>query len=84
MTTNPLLEEIWNTKARLGAESGGDVHAFCQQVRHWSANHLPEDFKIQDASEIRGMFARQQMNSELLLREDSPPYVVKKGKTEGA
>ena len=35
MITNPLLEEIWAVKDRLNAESGGDIHVFCQQLRDW-------------------------------------------------
>ena len=48
MITNPLLEEIWAVKDRLNAESGGDIHVFCQQLRDWSAKNLPRNMVVCD------------------------------------
>jgi hypothetical protein len=53
MTNNPLLEEIWAIKDRLDAESGGDIHVFCEQVRNWSAKNLPQNMIVRDPAELR-------------------------------
>ena len=83
MNTNPLLEEIWNTKARLDADAGGDLHVLCEQTQHWSALHLPQGFALQSASEIRQLLAQQQSQTEPLLREESPPYPATPPKRDG-
>lgn len=59
MNSNPLLEEIWAVKDHLNAESGGDIHVFCQQVRDWSAKNLPPNMVVCDPSELRTLLAKQ-------------------------
>jgi len=68
--TNPLLEEIWAIKDRLDAESGGDIHVFCEQLHAWTAEHLPEGVVLHDPEEIRSRLAGEAP----LLREKPPEY----------
>ena len=79
MITNPLLEEIWATKARLDAESGGDIHVFCQQLREWSAKNLPERMVICDPAEVRGLVGKKEAAASLVLREEPPEGGEKQG-----
>lgn len=78
MNTNPLLEEIWAIKHRLDAESGGDIHVFCQQLRDWSAKNLSERTVICDPAELRALLAKQEAEESLVLREEPPEYGEKK------
>ena len=78
MITNPLLEEIWAIKDRLDAESGGDIHVFCQQLRDWSAKNLPERMVVCDPAELRALRAKQEAEESLVLREEPPEYGKKK------
>lgn len=78
MITNPLLEEIWAIKDRLDAESGGDIHVFCQQLRDWSAKNLPERMVICDPAELRALLAKKEAEESLVMREEPPESVEKK------
>ena len=70
MNTNPLLEELWAIKDRLDAESGGDIRVFCNQLRAWSAEHLPSGIILCDPKDIRaGLSAETSM-----VREAAPEY----------
>jgi hypothetical protein len=78
MITNPLLEEIWSVKDRLNAESGGDIHVFCQQLREWSAKNLPRNMAVCDPAELRALLAKEDLEDSLILREEPPEYRRKK------
>lgn len=74
MITNPLLEELWAVKDRLNAESGGDIHVFCQQLRDWSAKNLPRNMVVCDPAGLRALLAKEAPEDSLILREDPPEY----------
>jgi|GEM_PF-2312247 len=74
MNTNPLIEEIWATKARLQTESGGDIHVFCQQLREWSANNIPKNMILYDPLQLRILLAKEEEVGVLVLREAPPRY----------
>jgi hypothetical protein len=78
MITNPLLEEIWAVKDRLNAESGGDIHVFCQQLRDWSAKNLPRNMVVCDPAGLRALLANEELEDSLILREDPPENGRKK------
>lgn len=78
MITNPLLEEIWAVKDRLNAESGGDIHVFCQQLRDWSAKNLPRNMVVCDPAGLRALLVNEEPEDSLILREDPPEYGRKK------
>jgi hypothetical protein len=78
MITNPLLEEIWAIKDRLNAESGGDIHVFCQQLRDWSAKNLPDRMFICDPKELRAVLAKKEEAEALVLREEPRDHGTKK------
>jgi len=78
MITNPLLEELWAVRDRLNAESGGDIHVFCQQLRDWSAKNLPRNMVVCDPAALRALLAKEAPEDSLILREDPPEYGRKK------
>lgn len=78
MIKNPLLEEIWAVKDRLNAESGGDIHVFCQQLRDWSAKNLPRNMVVYDPAGLRALLVNEEPEDSLILREDPPENGRKK------
>jgi len=77
VTSNSILEEIWAVKELLEVKAGGDIHVFCEQTRDWSANHLPQGIAISSLAEVRKMLAENEGVTNLMLREEPPPYGVK-------
>jgi hypothetical protein len=67
--TNPILEELWQTKDDLAREAEDDVNRICENTRRWAAAHPHSGPKVKDAAELRAWLARQE-ESELVVRED--------------
>lgn len=68
--TNSILEEVWAVKDRLGEESGGNIHVFCQQARDWALKGLPCGIDVRSPSEFRGHFDDKDLRVKLVLREE--------------
>lgn len=68
--TNSILEEVWAVKNRLGEESCGNIHVFCQQARDWTLKGLPCGIDVRSPSEIRGHFDDKDLRVKLVLREE--------------
>jgi hypothetical protein len=75
--TNPILEELWQTKDALAREAGDDVARICENTRRWAAAHPHSGPAVKDAAELRAWLARQEESELLAAREDLPPYGVK-------
>lgn len=57
MNTDPILQEIWDIKDRLAAESGYDINRFVQQLREWSAAHPHNGPVVHSPEELRRFIA---------------------------
>ncbi len=76
--TNPILEELWQTKDALAREAGDDVARICENTRCWAASHPHSGPVVKDAAELRAWLARQEKRELLVVREDTPPYGIQK------
>jgi hypothetical protein len=74
MTTNPILEELWQTKDALAREAGDDVARICENTRRWAAAHPHSGPVVKDAAELRAWLARQEEPEWSVVRENQPPY----------
>lgn len=76
MEADPILQEIWDIKDRLAAESGYDINRFVQQLREWSAAHPHNGPVVHNAQELRQLIAEQERQraeqSALALNEEPP------------
>jgi hypothetical protein len=72
--TNPILEELWQTKDALAREAGDDVARICENTRRWAATHPHSGPVVKDAAELRAWLARQEEPELSMVREDMPPY----------
>ena len=75
---NPLLEEIWEIKDRLVAESGNDLHVFCEQLRAWTAAHPHPGLVVRSLEELQAWREEKEREETLVLREEPPAYGAKK------
>lgn len=76
MKTNPILEEVWQIKDRLAAESGYDVDRFFEQLRTWSAEHPHSGRIVHSTEELRQLVAekeRQRAVASPMVLNDQPP-----------
>lgn len=46
MRSNPLLEEIWETRREFDRLAGGDLDELCRQTRAWAEANLPPESLI--------------------------------------
>jgi hypothetical protein len=60
MQSNPILQEVWDIKDRLAAESGYDINRFVQQLREWSAAHPHNGPVVRNAGELRQLIAEKE------------------------
>lgn len=74
MTTNPILEELWQTKDALAREAGDDVARICENTRRWAVAHPHSGPVVKDAAELRAWLARQEEPELSVVRENQPPY----------
>ncbi len=72
--TNPILEELRQTKDDLAREAGDDVARICENTRRWAAAHPHSGPVVKDASELRAWLARQEESELSVVREDTPPH----------
>lgn len=72
MKADPILQEVWDIKDRLAAESGYDIRRFCEQLHAWSEAH-PElvGRAVKNAEEIHQYYEDQDARS-LIVREEPP------------
>lgn len=74
MKADPILQEIWDIKDRLAAESGYDINRFVQQLREWSAAHPHNGPVVRNAEELRQLIAERErkLADNVALREEPP------------
>ena len=53
MKTNPIFEELWQTKDDLAREAGEGVARSCENTRRWAAANLHSGPVVGDAAELR-------------------------------
>jgi hypothetical protein len=74
LKTNPILEELWQTKDALAREAGDDVAHICENTRRWAASHPHCGPVIKDAAELRAWLVRQEERELSVVRKEPPPY----------
>jgi hypothetical protein len=67
MKTNPILEEIRQTKDDLAREAGYDTHAFFRELRRWSHEHPHEGPVLRGAEELRRFAAVEEERRRSLM-----------------
>lgn len=72
--TNPILEELWQTKDDLAREAGDDMDRICENTRRWAAAHPHSGPVVKDEAELRAWLAKQEKSELLAVREDPQPY----------
>ena len=73
MTTNPLLEELWQVKDDLAREAGYDLDRIFAELR--AAEARQPGPLIRTADELRSYVAEQEHRHEatVALKEEAPP-----------
>ena len=74
MKSNPIFEELWQTKDDLAREAGDEVNRICENTRRWAAAHPHSGPVVKDAAELRAWLARQEEPEFSVVREDTPIY----------
>ena len=72
--TNPIFEELWQTKDDLAREAGDDVARICENARRWAAAHPRSGPVVKDAAELRAWLAGHEEPELSVVREGAPPY----------
>jgi hypothetical protein len=72
--TNPIFEELWQTKDDLAREAGDEDARICENTRRWAAAHPHSGPVVKDAAELRAWLARMEEPELSVVREDMTPY----------
>lgn len=75
MKADPIWQEVWDIKDRLGAEAGYDVDRFVDQLKEWTAKHPHSAPVVRNAEELRQLIAkkeREHAESAAMTLNDKP------------